>query len=45
MLEPETGIIVGDKLNFDQSFMQFSVKKEYMRKVTLKEECQFDWKW
>ena len=29
MLEPELGLIVGGKLNFDQFFLQFNKNKEH----------------
>ena len=28
MLEPEIGLVVGGKLNFDQSFLQSNVKRK-----------------
>ena len=44
MLEPKIGLVVGGKLNFDQ--LKFNVTtKKYMRRVTLKEHSQFDWKY
>ena len=44
MLEAEIKLVLGGKLNFDQPFLQFNVKK-YMRRVTLKEYSQLDWKY
>ena len=44
MLEPEVERVAWGKLNFDQPFLQFNVTKKYMRRVTLKEYSQFDWK-
>ena len=29
----EIGLVDGGKLNFDQSFLQFNMKKNYMRRV------------
>ena len=35
MPELDIGLVDGDKLNFDQSFLQFNAKKNYMRTVLL----------
>ena len=35
MLEPEIGLVVGRKLNFDQSFLQSDVKKKKICKELL----------
>ena len=32
MLEPEIGLVVGGKLNFDKAFLQFNVKKKIYAK-------------
>ena len=44
MLELELGLVDGGELNFDKSFLQFNIKKIIMRRVTLQEHSQFDWK-
>ena len=37
LIHATTGLVDGDKLNFDQSFLQFTVKKKmYMRRVNVK---------
>ena len=35
MPELDKGLVDGDELNFDQSFLQFNAKKNYMRTVLL----------
>ena len=45
MLEPDIGVVFGGKLKFDQLFLQINANKKYIRRVTLKEHSQFDWKW
>ena len=42
MVEFHIGLIDGDELNFDKSFLQFDVKKKKVSRVTLKEHPQFD---
>ena len=36
MLEPEIGLVVWGKLNFDQSFLQFNVKENIYAKSYFK---------
>ena len=35
MPELDIGLVDGDKLNFDQFFLQFNAQKKYMRRVLL----------
>ena len=48
MPELEVELVDGDELKFDQSFLQFNVKKrnvyEAFKKNILKEHSRFDWK-
>ena len=42
MPELEIGLVDGAKLNCDQSFLQFNVKKKIYAKICFKNHSQFD---
>ena len=48
MPELEVGLVDGDELKFDQSFLQFNVKKRNVykefKKNILNKHSRFDWK-
>ena len=44
MPELEIGHVDGGEFNFNQSFLQFNLKKKIYAKNSLKEHSRFDWK-